>query len=1258
MRRRFLLLTLLIILAGAALVGLTLATETGLHWTLALMKRLVPGELAVETARGRLLGPLHIGGLHYRSDRGTAVTVDRLDADWRAQALLSGTLDITHLRAQGIRILLPSKKEPSPPRAATGFRLPLRPVIEDGVINDIVIARDGSARPVIIERITLDSHLADDFLYIDGFLVQTPDLRAELQGSVGTRTPYPVDLATEWAVTSTNYGSFQGTGRLAGPLDRLTVAQTLAAPFAARLDGTLYDPLQHLRWEATLHASSANLQELRPDWPALPLDSVIEGSGDLDTLQATGKASTRHARLGEVHGTFRLARLPERWALEDLVLDLPDRGARVATQGYWTTRAQALHLEFQGNWQRLAWPTANAPTVQSPTGTFAVRGSPDNYHLSLNARVSGVQLPAGTWSVAADGNRTGLSLSAIRAELLEGVLEGKGALHWSPEPSWTLNLTGQDLNPGAAWPDWQGSVALAARTEGALRDDLLTTTAEIERVTGTLRGYPLTAQSRLEINGDTYRLTALELRSGSANLRASGKVADTWDVNWEIRAPDLAALLPASSGAFNGRGEVTGLRRAPSVHAILDGRDIALRDYRAARLQGELALGLQRQKTSTVDIAVDGLRLGPRAAFQTARLQGRGTPAAHELSLSAATAAARLRLQASGALVQGLWQGRVTQANMNTTEYGRWTLQEPAALQAGTNQALLKRACWRRESAHVCAGTEWQRATGWSAELRLDRLPLALFQGMLPPQTAVTGTLNGTASGAYSTEGILRFQASLAPSPGTLRYATATGEQVTVPFRDTRLQAEAEANGLRAHLSAAFGEASMIDSVVELPRFNSGIPFAHQPLAGRVQLTVQELGLIPAFVPAAESTSGSVKVNLALGGSVGDPQISGSALLSNGAADVPGLGVRLQDITLEAHSAGGESLQFEGNARSGEGALQINGRVSLSAEQGWPINATLRGERFLVVNTSQARIWASPDLTLHTQGNRADVQGTIHIPQAQLSSPDKRKAVQVSPDVVIVNDGQAGATAAERAPRWRVSSRIRITLGDKVRFSGFGVDGRIKGEVLVAEEPGKVATGSGELQIVDGKYEAYGQKLAIEHGRMVFAASPIDNPALDVRAVRRIGEAGAIDRVVAGIQVRGRLKGPEVTLVSEPAMPDSEILSYLLLGQPLNQASAPQGELLTEAATSLGLKGGELLAKRIGAVFGIQDIHIEEGGTSQEAALVLGTYLSPRLYIGYGVGLAESVNYLRIRYQLSRKWVLQTRTGIQSGADLLYTIER
>ena len=55
---------------------------------------------------------------------------------------------------------------------------------------------------------------------------------------------------------------------------------------------------------------------------------------------------------------------------------------------------------------------------------------------------------------------------------------------------------------------------------------------------------------------------------------------------------------------------------------------------------------------------------------------------------------------------------------------------------------------------------------------------------------------------------------------------------------------------------------------------------------------------------------------------------------------------------------------------------------------------------------------------------------------------------------------------------------------------------------------------------------------------------------------------------------------------------------------------------------------------------------------------MLGTYLSPRLYLAYGVGLFEAANTLRLRYLLSSKWTLEATTGVGTSTDLLYTIER
>ena len=98
--------------------------------------------------------------------------------------------------------------------------------------------------------------------------------------------------------------------------------------------------------------------------------------------------------------------------------------------------------------------------------------------------------------------------------------------------------------------------------------------------------------------------------------------------------------------------------------------------------------------------------------------------------------------------------------------------------------------------------------------------------------------------------------------------------------------------------------------------------------------------------------------------------------------------------------------------------------------------------------------------------------------------------------------------------------------------------------------------------------------------------------------------------------------------------------------------------MLANAAGSLGIRGGNLLVERLAARFGLEEARIETEGTYEEAQLVLGTYLSPRLYVSYGVGLFEAVNTLRIQYLLSSRFTLQTEVGAGTSADLLYTLER
>ncbi|MCG5513356.1 translocation/assembly module TamB domain-containing protein [Ectothiorhodospira shaposhnikovii] len=365
--------------------------------------------------------------------------------------------------------------------------------------------------------------------------------------------------------------------------------------------------------------------------------------------------------------------------------------------------------------------------------------------------------------------------------------------------------------------------------------------------------------------------------------------------------------------------------------------------------------------------------------------------------------------------------------------------------------------------------------------------------------------------------------------------------------------------------------------------------------------------------------------------------------------DVPDLGITLDELTLTARNDGTERLVLDGSVRSGPGRLTLDGHVQLDPDNRYPVNLNIRGDRFQAARRPDVDLLISPDLRVTVLGERVIVRGDLTIPEATLTLLElPQQAVSVSRDEIILD------TDAEETLPLQVIARVRLILGDQVRISGFGLEARLSGNMMVQETPGMSTRLIGEVRVDEGRYRAYGQDLTVERGVLLFQGPP-ENPGLNLRASRRI----PVHDVLVGIEIIGTLEEPRSRVFSDPTMEDSEALAFLVTGRPLSGGSETDAGAIASAIAMFGIERGAFITDRIGRQLGLDEFAVDTGTDLDDAALMMGRYLSPRLYLRYAMGLFQQSSTVMLNYQLSRTLSLETRSSTDSQSmDLIFRRER
>jgi translocation and assembly module TamB len=114
--------------------------------------------------------------------------------------------------------------------------------------------------------------------------------------------------------------------------------------------------------------------------------------------------------------------------------------------------------------------------------------------------------------------------------------------------------------------------------------------------------------------------------------------------------------------------------------------------------------------------------------------------------------------------------------------------------------------------------------------------------------------------------------------------------------------------------------------------------------------------------------------------------------------------------------------------------------------------------------------------------------------------------------------------------------------------------------------------------------------------------------------------------------MNGTLRNIRSQLFSTPTLPDSDIMAVLITGKPFAEMGNQDSNALAGAITTLGINQGKSFTNQVRSQLGLDTLAINSTGDTSNSSLTLGKYLTPKIFIRYGVGLFDTESTLSVDY--------------------------
>ena len=388
-------------------------------------------------------------------------------------------------------------------------------------------------------------------------------------------------------------------------------------------------------------------------------------------------------------------------------------------------------------------------------------------------------------------------------------------------------------------------------------------------------------------------------------------------------------------------------------------------------------------------------------------------------------------------------------------------------------------------------------------------------------------------------------------------------------------------------------------------------------VGGTVPLEVANPFIAPRLV------AGTARLDLKVQGPPALSSVSGRITTEGARFVAPALGVTLRRLDITATLDGGRvTVDADGRFDDG-GRIALSGPITLSGAYPADLTVTLRNASFRDPTLYETHVDGTVTVTGPLLGG-ARIGGALTLDETEVRIPSGAGGGTTPiPDIVHVAEPAAVRATRERAglieepgaaadsgggPAYPLD--LTISAPNRIFLRGRGLEAELGGSIRLTGTTRDVIP-AGRFELIRGRLDILGQRLTLDEGFVNLQGD--FNPFVELVAATQSGDT------LLKIVIRGLATAPDILFLSEPELPEDEVLARLLFGRGINEISPLQAAQLAAAVATLAGKGGEGIVSKLRQNFGLDDLDVtttEGGGVGLRA----GKYIAKNVYTDVQIG--------------------------------------